>query len=871
MYMNLKRMLPDVVAILFFAVLSLAYFMPAVTEGRILSQHDTVAGIGSGREALDYYHRTGERTRWTNALFGGMPTYQMAPSYPSTDTLRGIENLYHLYLPSYVWYVFVMLLGFYILLRAFDFKVWMAALGAVLWAFSSYFFILISAGHIWKLVTLAYIPPTIAGLVLAYRGRYLWGGLVTALFVALQIMSNHVQMSYYFLFVMLFMVVGFGVEAVRKGQVPQFLKATAVVAVAGVIGVCINLSNLYHTYEYSKLTLRGKSELVKPNTANQTGSGLDRDYITQWSYGIGETMTLLVPNVKGGASVPLSANEDAMKKADPMYLGIYNQLGQYWGEQPMTAGPVYVGAFVMFLFILGVILVKGPMKWALLGVTVLSILLSWGKNFMAFTDLFLDLVPMYDKFRAVSSILVIAEFTIPLLAMMGLRELVCDYNKENARAYYRAMLTSFVLTGGLSLLFAVAPSVFFPSYVSSMEMQGLQQIPADQLAPLLANLTEVRQSLFTADAWRSFWIIVAGACVLLAFMRGKLKATPAVAILVVICVADLWTVDKRYLYDSQFVPRTAQEDSFRPTQTDELILQDSTPDYRVLNLASNTFNENNTSYWHKSVGGYHAAKLRRYQELIDAHITPEMHALFSEVQQAGGDMESVNGQVFPVLNMLNTRYFIFPLQGGQTAPLPNPYALGNAWFVDEVKWVDNANEELEAMNDFDPARTAVVDKQFASVLGADIPQQESGAAIDSTEVAIEFTDAPQGTGHEALDIDDHDSEWRGTVTLTHYEPNALTYEVESEQGGVVVFSEIYYPGWQATIDGEKAEIARANYVLRAMEMPAGHHTLVMTFDPQTIHTTEHIAFGALALLALAVVAALLIYIRGARRTKRDAA
>jgi hypothetical protein len=554
-----------------------------------------------------------------------------------------------------------------------------------------------------------------------------------------------------------------------------------------------------------------------------------------------------------------------------MYLGIYNQLGQYWGEQPMTAGPVYVGAFVMFLFILGVILVKGPMKWALLGVTVLSILLSWGKNFMAFTDLFLDLVPMYDKFRAVSSILVIAEFTIPLLAMMGLRELVCHYNKENARAYYRAMLISFVLTGGLSLLFAVAPSVFFPSYVSSMEMQGLQQIPADQLAPLLANLTEVRQSLFTADAWRSFWIIVAGACVLLAFMRGKLKATPAVAILVVICVADLWTVDKRYLYDSQFVPRTAQEDSFRPTQTDELILQDSTPDYRVLNLASNTFNENNTSYWHKSVGGYHAAKLRRYQELIDAHITPEMHALFSEVQQAGGDMESVNGQVFPVLNMLNTRYFIFPLQGGQTAPLPNPYALGNAWFVDEVKWVDNANEELEAMNDFDPARTAVVDKQFASVLGADIPQQESGAAIDSTEVAIEFTDAPQGTGHEALDIDDHDSEWRGTVTLTHYEPNALTYEVESEQGGVVVFSEIYYPGWQATIDGEKAEIARANYVLRAMEMPAGHHTLVMTFDPQTIHTTEHIAFGALALLALAVVAALLIYIRGARRTKRDAA
>jgi hypothetical protein len=870
--MNLKRLLPDVVAILFFAVLSFAYFLPAVTEGRILSQHDTVAGLGAGKESNDYYQRTGHRTRWTNALFGGMPTYQMAPSYPSTDTLRSAETVYHLFLPTYVWYVFVMLLGFYILMRAFDFKVWMAALGAILWAFSSYFFILMAAGHIWKLVTLAYIPPTIAGLVLAYRGRYLWGGLCTAFFVALQIMSNHVQMSYYFLFVMLCLVVAYGVEAVRQGQVPRFLKATATVAVAGLIGVCINLSNLYHTYEYSKETMRGKSELVKPQTGNQTGSGLDRDYITQWSYGIDETMTLLVPNAKGGATVPLTDSPEAMKKADPLYLSLYRQIGQYWGEQPGTSGPVYVGAFVMCLFVLGLILVKGPLKWGLLAATVLSILLSWGKNFMPFTDLFLDYVPMYDKFRAVSSILVIAEFTIPLLAMLGLRELLVGYPQaQDKRPYQRALVISFVLTGGVALLCAVAPTVLFPSYVSTMEMQGLQQIPADQLAPLLANLTLVRQSLFTADAWRSFWIILAGTALLVMYMRGKLKATPVALILLVLCTLDLWAVDKRYLNDAQFVSRTAQDDTFRPTATDQYILQDSTPDYRVLNLASATFNENNTSYWHKSVGGYHAAKLRRYQELIEAHISPEMQSLFSEVQQAGGDMESVNGQVFPVLNMLNTRYFIFPLQGGKTAPLANPYALGNAWLVDEVKWVDNANEELEALNGFDPARTAVVDRRFASVLPGEIPQQESGAAIDSTAVGIEYTDAPLSTGHEALDIDDHDSEYRGSVTLTHYEPNALTYQVESEQGGVVVFSEIYYPGWQATIDGEKAEIARANYVLRALEMPAGSHTVEMTFDPQSIHTTEHIAFGALGVLVLAALAALLIYIRGARRTKRDAA
>ena len=423
--MNLfKKLIPDIVAVVLFAVISFAYFFPAVTEGRILAQHDAVAGIGSGQEQKEYLEKTGERTRWTNSIFGGMPTYQMSPSYDSTEALGFIQKVYHLFLPTYVWYVFVMLLGFYILLRAFNFKVWLSALGAIIWAFSSYFFIIIAAGHIWKFVTLAYIPPTIAGMVLVYRGKYLAGGLLTALFVALQIVSNHPQMSYYFLFVMLFMAVAYGVMAYKENKLKDFFKATGVLVVAGVIGVCINLSNLYHTYQYSKESMRGKSELVKENSANQTGSGLERDYITQWSYGIGETFSLLVPNVKGGASVPLAANEDAMKKANPMYRGLYSQLGQYWGEQPGTSGPVYVGAFVMFLFILGCFIVKGPMKWALIVGTVFSIVLSWGKNFMGVTDFFIDYVPMYNKFRAVSSILVIAEFTIPLLAIMALKEIM---------------------------------------------------------------------------------------------------------------------------------------------------------------------------------------------------------------------------------------------------------------------------------------------------------------------------------------------------------------------------------------------------------------------------------------------------------------
>ncbi|WP_455670004.1 YfhO family protein [Phocaeicola faecalis] len=822
--MNLfKRILPDIVVIILFAVISFVYFFPAVTEGRVLSQHDAVAGIGAGEESKEYLERTGERTRWTNSIFGGMPTYQMAPSYHSTDMLKGVESLYHLYLPAYVWYVFVMMLGFYILLRAFDFSVWLASLGAIIWAFSSYFFIIIAAGHIWKFVTLAYIPPTIAGMVLVYRGKYLSGGLLTAIFVALQIVSNHVQMSYYFLFVMLFMAVAFGISAYQKKELPRFFKATGVLVVAGVLGVCINLSNLYHTYEYSKETMRGKSELVKPDTHNQTKSGLERDYITQWSYGIGETFSLLVPNVKGGASVPLAANEKAMEKANPMYGSIYNQLGQYWGEQPGTSGPVYVGAFVMFLFILGLFIVKGPMKWALLAATVLSVLLSWGKNFMGFTDFFLDYIPMYDKFRAVSSILVIAEFTIPLLAMLALKQIIArpQIVKEQARAFY----ISFGLTGGVALLFALAPRFFFPSYVSSMEMQALQSIPADQLAPLIANLEEIRVSIFTSDAWRSFFVVAIGAALLWLYGMGKLKAKLTIGVLLLLCLVEMWNVNKRYLYDAQFVPQTARTEGFRPTDTDKAILEDKTLDYRVLNLASNTFNENNTSYWHKSIGGYHAAKLRRYQEMIEEHISPEMSNLFKAVSEAGGDMAKVDASAFPVLNMLNTRYFIFPLQGGKTMPLQNPYTLGNAWFVDEVQYVNNANEEIDALHKVAPAKVAVVDKKFAELV-------KQTAAPDSLS----------------------------SVTLVAYEPNDLKYEVDSEKGGVVVFSEIYYPGWQAYIDGVEAPHGRADYILRAMNVPAGKHTVEFKFDPKSLHMTETIAFVALGLLAVAVL--LLLVLQG---------
>ena len=824
--MRLKNILPDIVAIVAFVLISFAYFFPADIEGRILFQHDTSAGTGAGQEAKVYKEETGKTTRWTNALFGGMPTYQISPSYESGQPLKWTEKVYQLFLPDYVKLTFILMLGFYILLRAFGLSVWLSGLGGIIWAFSSYFFIIIAAGHIWKFITLAYIPPTIAGMVLAYRGKLLQGGLVFALFVALQIMSNHVQMTYYFLFVMLFMAIAYLVLAYKEGKMPQFLKATGVLVIAGLIGISTNLSNLYHTYKYSKETMRGKSELVQTgDAAKQTSSGLDRDYITQWSYGIGETLTLLVPNMKGGASVPLSQSSTAMAKANPQYSSLYGSLTQYFGDQPMTAGPVYVGAFVLFLFFLGCFIVKGPMKWALVTATIFSIVLSWGKNFMPVTDFFIDYVPMYSSFRTVSSILVIAEFTIPLLGVMALKKIIDE--PQVLKEQVKALCISLALTAGLALLIWLAPGMF-TDYIPTQEAQMLQNavnqqmIPADMLSGIMANLGEMREALVTSDALRSFFIIIIGVNIIGLYKLGKLRKELTIGGIILLCIVDMWTVNKRYLYDDQFVSPSIRTDSFVKTATDEEILQDKALDYRVLNFATSTFNENQTSYWHKSVGGYHAAKLRRYQELIDHHISSEMQEVYREVVSAGGEMEEVDGSLFPVLNMLNTRYFVFPIgDKGETVPVQNPYALGNAWFVNQVMYVANANEEIAALSSFKPYTTAVVDGRFKASL-----HDASILTADST----------------------------ANITLQTYEPNHLRYSTSNTQDGVAVFSEIYYPdGWQVTIDGQPAEMARANYVLRALYIPAGEHTVEMTFDPKSLHTTETLAYAGYGLFLLGLI------------------
>jgi len=852
----LKQWLPDVLAVAFFAILAFAYFYPADVQNRVLNQGDISAGVGMGEEASQYSQRTGERTRWTNSLFSGMPTYQIAPSYDSATTLSAIEKAYHLWLPDNVWYLFVYLLGFYILLRAFDFRQHLAALGSVLWAFSTYFLIIIAAGHLWKVMALAYLPPMIGGIVLAYRGKYLWALIVTALFAALEVHANHVQMTYYYLFVILLMIVAFLVEAILKKEYMRFLRATGVCILGGLMGVMVNISNLYHTWEYSKETMRGKSELVKKDAANQTDGGLERSYITDYSYGIGETWSLLVPNVKGGTSMHLlfddenareaiknmsvSVGEGQVMPAQQVfdYLrqnGLY--FTQYWNDNMEegangTMGPVYVGAFVLMLFVLCMLVCyRKPLTWGLLAATILSIMLAWGKNFMGLTDFFIDYVPMYAKFRAVESILVIAEFTIPLMAMMAIKELVERRNNPKPQTSnlkpQTAILIAFALTGGIALLFALMPTTFFDFYTNA-ENTLFHQIlppPADADA-LLEALSKARQALFTADCWRSFIIIVIGTLILLLYQAKKLKTWMMAFGLLALCLVDLWSVNRRYLNpndNNQFVKKVELQQIRPMTEADRRIKDDPTLYYRVLNLAGNLFNENETSYYHKSIGGYHPAKLRRYQELIERYISRQTDDVRQSIQNFYGDLTQVNGDsIWNVLNMLNAKYFLL---ASQNLDVQNPYAYGNAWLVDQVKYVDNANQELDALGQMNLRHEAVADKQFQQVLGETVAQ-------DSLS----------------------------NVELTAYEPNQLTYTVNSSKGGVLVFSEIYYPGWTASVDGQEVEVGRVNYVLRAIHISGGKHQVVLSFFPKSVNTTETLAYISLVILLLLVVAGVVLRI-----------
>lgn len=791
-----KKGLPYLLSVIFFAVVSYVYFAPEVFEGKTLFQHDTQQGIAIGQEAKAFKEQTGEVTRWTNTSFSGMPTYQISPSYSNNEVIKVIEKIYRLGMAQPVSHIFIMMVGFFIFMIAMGYKWHYAVLGALAYTFSSYFFIIIQAGHIWKFITLAYIPPTLAGIVWAYRGRYWLGGSVAALFAMLQIASNHLQMTYYFLFVIVAMVIAFAVELIGAKKWEQFLKASGILAIAAILAVGANLPSLYHTQKYSKESMRGGHSELTTTTDSETAkaqTGLSKDYITQWSYGKMETVSLLIPNIKGGASGVLAAQEAAVEAAPASVRPYLSQVNSYWGDQPGTSGPVYVGAIVCLLFVLGCIIVHSPMKWALIAATIFSILLSWGKNFMPLTEWFIDYFPLYNKFRTVSSILVIAEFCIPVLAIMALKEFM---DKPNKKALYIAT----GITAGIALLAWIVPSLFGP-FTSGYEREMVAQNA--QLKAIFDGVAEARVAVFRADAMRTLFFVLAAAALLLVAAMGKLKKEWSVLLLCALLIVDMGMVDKRYLNGDCFVESRRLKDPFPMTAIDKYILQDPDPNYRVFNIASgNPFNDSQTSYYHKSVGGYHAAKLTRYQDLIDHQLSK-----MSE----------------PVLNMLNTKYFIVPTQDGRVTVEQNPNALGNAWFVEEVQWVENADAEMAALDTFDPSHTAIIDKQFAHLIN------------DNDTIAS------QGD----------------TIGLTSYKPNELRYTSHSAHNRVAVFSEIYFPwGWIVTIDGKEVKEARANYVLRALDIPAGDHEIVFRYDPKSIATTEGIAFAAIGGIFLLLLIAI---------------
>lgn len=813
------------------AVIALCFFHPDAISGNSLNQSDMLQGAANGQEAKAYEEATGETTRWTNSLFGGMPTFQISPTYPSNDLFRWITTVYGLGLPSPSNLIFMMMIGFMILMLAMNVRWQIGLIGAIAWGFSTYFIIIIGAGHIWKFVTLSYIPPTIAGVVLCYKGRYLLGGALTALFAMMQVSSNHAQMTYYFCFVILGMVIAYLFEY-RKSDFRKWGKATATIAAAGILAVAANIPSLYNTYEYSKETIRGgHSELSSKAGENNTG-GLDRNYITQYSYGTSETFSLMIPNVKGGASAkPVGGRMQALTLADlpqtqvlkdnkeigDMEEQYLQYVSQYFGEPEGTNGPVYVGIAICALFVIACFVVRGPLKWAMLVLTLLSILLALGRNCQWLTDLFIDYVPMYNKFRTVESILVIAEFTMPFLAIIGLQQML--EHKDWWNKYKTLIITVFGVFGAVCFLGMVFPGMF--GSVITAQDEHTSRMIVDQLIfsgypqdvarsfsldnpHIYSAVVSLRENMISSDCLRSLGFLLATLIPLVLFGMRKMSAMVSISVVGILLLADLYTVNKRYVNHDSFTGEKAAEASFALDAVDRAILADTAMNYRVMDVSN--FWGAARSYHHKMLGGYHAAKLTRYQDIIDEHL--------SNLTLGVMEYDSID---MAVVSMLNAKY----ITDGKIVEI-NPDAMGNAWLVDGVTFVDGADAEMDALSYIDLRTHAVADSKFRDVLDADPVKLEGD-----------------------------------TIYEISYAPNRLAYHVETARGGVAVFSEVYFPwGWKAEIDGEPVQIGRVNYILRAMNVPAGSHTVVMTFDPDSIHVTTTIATIAIIVIYLLLIAAI---------------
>jgi len=777
---QIKKLSPHLIVILLFMGISFAYFSP-VMQGKMIDMPDIKHWKGMSKEVQDFREDTGEEALWTNSMFSGMPAYQIS-TRSNANLIQYVVKAISLGIPRPANLLFLYLLGFYLLLLSLKVDYRLSAVGAIGFAFSSYFFIIIMAGHMTKAHAIAYVPMVVAAVLYTYRGRMLLGGVLTALTVALELYANHLQITYYLVLVLILIGVVQFVKDLKSNNLTSFAKRSGVLVLAALLASGTAISRLSTTMEYGEESTRGKSELTT-DLDNKT-SGLDKDYATSWSYGVAETFTLLIPNFYGGASqgelTTESETYQAIKRA-PNAKQLIKQLPLYWGNQPFTSGPTYAGSIVMFLFIFGLLFVKSEMRVWILLATILSIMLAWGKNFMPLTDLFLDYFPGYNKFRAVSMILVIAEFTLPLLGFVALNKFLTTEASSNEKQ--KPLQLAFYIVGGLTLVFAFMPSLFF-------DFVGGQDANLAKSGWPIDALQSDRAGLLSADAWRSFIFIALTFGAMWMFLKNKLSSKYVILIVGVLVLADMWTINKRYLNDDHFVRKSKVERPYQATAADQQILRDKDPNFRVFNQSVSTFNDASTSYFHKSIGGYHGAKLKRYQELIENHISK-------------GNMA--------VLNMLNTKYFINPKGQAQQ----NPATLGNAWFVNEINTVANADAEIAALNGFNPSNTAIVDVRFNEQI------------IDGLDNA------------------------GANITLEEYKPNYLKYNSNSSKNGIAIFSEIYYDkGWNAYIDRELKPHFRANYVLRGMQIPSGNHVVEFKFEPAVYHVSERIALTSSIVLLL---------------------
>lgn len=833
---NLKSLLPHVIAILFFATLSVIYFKP-VFSGKELRQDDITRFKGMAQEIVEHREKYKEEPLWTNSMFGGMPAYQISVKYTG-NLIRHFDKILTLGLPHPVNIVFLYFLGFYILMMTLRINPWIGVLGSIAFAFSSYFFVILEAGHNSKAHAIGYMAPVLAGFILTMRGKFLLGGILTALFLSLEIYANHPQITYYLFLLLLIYAIAEFIHSFKNKAFSSFFKSCGTLIVAGVIALGCNAASLWATYDYGKYTTRGKSELtINPDGTSNKGnvtSGLDKDYATQWSYGTGETMTLMIPDFKGGSSGAIgNTNKDALKKVDPQFKQSIAQSDQYWGDQPFTSGPVYAGAIIIFLFVLGWFFVEGRVKWVLIIATALAILLSWGHNFMWFTELFLDHFPMYNKFRTVTMILSLAELTIPLLAVLALSRILEKKNILTDKtalplyskpvSYQNLFYTSFALTGGLCLLYFLMPgslTTFFKTGEYDDIFSQIAKSNSEDIATaFLENLERARQAIFKSDAIRSFIFILLGAGTILIYLKQRFDSRLLFGALIVFVLIDMWNVNRRYINDKSFVPATENKVPFQPSTANLAILEDKDPNYRVLNLAASTFQDAGTSYFHKSIGGYHGAKLKRYQEMFDFHFMKSFQNIITALQTNPTEA-SINSalKAQPALNMLNTRYIIY---NAEAPPLKNPASLGNAWFVKEIKLVENADKEILALNNFDPATTVIVDQKFK--------EEVQGFTFKGDTTA--------------------------SIKLTQYKANHLVYESNSATEQLAIFSEIYYKsGWNAYIDGNSAPYFRANYILRGMKIPAGKHKIEFKFEPTIYKTGETISLASSVLLLILLFA-----------------